>query len=188
MSRTHVVTGAGSGIGLALARRLAERGDRLVLLARSDARASELAGTFPDAQLLVADLADPGTLNGLGRQVDGPVDSVLHVAGVVDLAPVERLRPDVPPAVAAVVRKLMAKRPEDRFQAPADLIAALADPQGFAATAETIVALPGLRTPPLPRPSPLTNRPRRRGFAAVLLALGALLGLLAWFWYSRPPP
>jgi NAD(P)-dependent dehydrogenase (short-subunit alcohol dehydrogenase family) len=28
----------------------------------------------------------------VGRQVDGPVDSVLHVAGVVDLAPVERLR------------------------------------------------------------------------------------------------
>ena len=92
MTRTHVLTGAGSGIGLALARRLAERGDRLVLLARSDARAAELARTFPHAQLLVADLADPGTLNGLGRQVDGPVDSALHVAGVVDLAPVERLR------------------------------------------------------------------------------------------------
>lgn len=40
-------------------------------------------------------------------------------------APVESLRPDVPPAVAAVVRKLMAKRPEDRFQTPAELIAVL---------------------------------------------------------------
>ena len=58
MTRTHVLTGAGSGIGLALARRLAERGDRLVLLARSDARAAELARTFPHAQLLVADLAE----------------------------------------------------------------------------------------------------------------------------------
>ncbi len=88
----HVVTGAGSGIGHSLAHRLAGRGDDLVLLARSESRAAELARTFPEAQLLVADLADPGTLNGIGRQVDGPVDTVLHVAGVVDLAPVDRLR------------------------------------------------------------------------------------------------
>jgi short-subunit dehydrogenase len=88
----HVVTGAGSGIGLALAHRLADRGDDLVLVARSQARADELGRTFPRAQLLVADLADPGTLNGLGRQVDGEVDTLLHVAGVVDLGRVDRLR------------------------------------------------------------------------------------------------
>ena len=88
----HVLTGAGSGIGLALAHRLADRGDALVLVARDASRAAELGGTFPQAQVLVADLADPGTLNGLGRQVDGGVDTLLHVAGVVDLAPVARLR------------------------------------------------------------------------------------------------
>ncbi|QSR30353.1 short chain dehydrogenase [Nocardioides sp. S5] len=88
----HVLTGAGSGIGLALAHRLADRGDDLVLVARSTARADGLGRTFPRAQLLVADLADPGTLNGLGRQVDGEVDTVLHVAGVVDLGRVDRLR------------------------------------------------------------------------------------------------
>ncbi|GAA1434874.1 SDR family oxidoreductase [Mycobacterium cookii] len=88
----HVVTGAGSGIGLALAHRLGDRGDDLVLVARSTARADELGRTFPRAQLLVADLADPGTLNGLGRQVDGEVDTLLHVAGVVDLGRVDRLR------------------------------------------------------------------------------------------------
>ena len=88
----HVITGAGSGIGAALARRLAERGDSLVLLARSAARAAELQRDFGGAQVLVADLGDPGTLNGIGRQVDGSVDSLVHVAGVVELAPVERLR------------------------------------------------------------------------------------------------
>jgi serine/threonine protein kinase len=36
-------------------------------------------------------------------------------------------RPDVPPGVEAVVRKLMAKRPEDRYQSPAEVVAALAE-------------------------------------------------------------
>ncbi len=40
--------------------------------------------------------------------------------------PVETLRPDVPACVAAMVRKLMAKRPEDRHQTPAELAIALA--------------------------------------------------------------
>jgi serine/threonine protein kinase len=40
--------------------------------------------------------------------------------------PVERLRPDVPPAVGAVVRRLLAKRPEERFQTPRELAEALA--------------------------------------------------------------
>ena len=39
--------------------------------------------------------------------------------------PVEQVRPDVRPGVAAVVRKLMAKRPEDRYQTPAEAAAAL---------------------------------------------------------------
>lgn len=88
----HLLTGAGSGIGLVLARRLAERGDDLVLLARSEERAGQMRADLPHASYVVADLADPGTINGLGRQVDGPVDSLVHVAGVVDLAPVSRLR------------------------------------------------------------------------------------------------
>ena len=40
--------------------------------------------------------------------------------------PVEQLRPDTPPGVAAVVRRLMAKRPEDRYQTPAEAATALA--------------------------------------------------------------
>ncbi|HYF73048.1 MAG TPA: SDR family NAD(P)-dependent oxidoreductase, partial [Nocardioides sp.] len=38
----HLVTGAGSGIGSVLTRRLHERGDDLVLLARTEERAAEL--------------------------------------------------------------------------------------------------------------------------------------------------
>jgi serine/threonine protein kinase len=43
-----------------------------------------------------------------------------------DPEPLEKYRPDTPPAVAAVVRRLMAKAPEDRYATPGDLAAALA--------------------------------------------------------------
>src|ERR1043165_1348541 len=39
--------------------------------------------------------------------------------------PIERRRPEVPPGVARIVRKLMAKQPEDRYQSPAELADAL---------------------------------------------------------------
>jgi serine/threonine-protein kinase len=35
--------------------------------------------------------------------------------------PVRELRPEVPPGIAAVVHKLLAKKPEDRYQTPAEL-------------------------------------------------------------------
>jgi tRNA A-37 threonylcarbamoyl transferase component Bud32 len=38
---------------------------------------------------------------------------------------VDQLRPEVPAAVAAVVRRLMAKHPDDRYRAPAELAASL---------------------------------------------------------------
>jgi WD40 repeat protein len=38
---------------------------------------------------------------------------------------VDQLRPEVPPAVAAVVRRLMAKHPDDRYRTPAELADAL---------------------------------------------------------------
>lgn len=94
MSRCHVVTGAGSGIGRVIAERLHARGDRLVLLARSAERADELRADFPGADFLVADLDAPGTLHGIGRQVSGPVGSLVHAAGAVSLGPVATLRLD----------------------------------------------------------------------------------------------
>jgi serine/threonine protein kinase len=45
--------------------------------------------------------------------------------GVQEPTPVEHLRLDVPQEVAAIVQRLMAKDPEDRFQTPAELADAL---------------------------------------------------------------
>lgn len=46
--------------------------------------------------------------------------------------PLERLRPDLSPEVVAIVRKLLAKNPRDRYQRPLDLVQALRPliPQG----------------------------------------------------------
>jgi serine/threonine protein kinase len=44
--------------------------------------------------------------------------------------PVEALRPDVPPAVAAILRRLLAKPPADRYQTPAELARALEQASG----------------------------------------------------------
>jgi len=86
---THLVTGAGSGIGAAVAERLHARGDTLVLLARSEERAERLRAAYPGALALVADLADPASLESL--ELPGSLDSLLHVAGVVDLGSLEEL-------------------------------------------------------------------------------------------------
>ncbi len=84
---THLVTGAGSGIGAALADRLRARGDTLVLLARSADRAVELEARHPGAQVLVCDLADAAAIDALAGLPE-EIDSLHHVAGVVDLGPV----------------------------------------------------------------------------------------------------
>lgn len=89
----HVITGAGSGIGAAVARRLLERGDELWLLARDAGRAKELADEFPGAHTLAGDLAEPDRLSwALGHQtLPDRLDSLLHIAGVVDLGEVGEL-------------------------------------------------------------------------------------------------
>ncbi|MAO82090.1 SDR family oxidoreductase [uncultured Nocardioides sp.] len=89
MTRTHLLTGAGSGIGELLARDLLERGDDVLVVARSAQRAEEMAAALPGARPLVADLASPATVESL--DLPARLDSVVHAAGVVELGAVADL-------------------------------------------------------------------------------------------------
>ena len=91
--QVHLITGAGSGIGAAVASALHSRGDELVLLARTQPRAHELLQQYDGARVVVADLADPAHLEHALADANLPprLDSVLHIAGVVDLSPVADL-------------------------------------------------------------------------------------------------
>jgi short-subunit dehydrogenase len=90
---THLITGAGSGIGTAVAEALHARGDDLLLLARNDERAAALTERFPGSRAIVADLADVDAVDRIDGLPDH-LDSLLHVAGVVELAPVAEIRVD----------------------------------------------------------------------------------------------
>jgi serine/threonine-protein kinase len=59
-------------------------------------------------------------------------------------APLSKYRPDVPPQVAAIVSRLLAKRPEDRFQTAEELASAL---QPFAVSGPTPWAPPRANDP-----------------------------------------
>ncbi|WP_311244303.1 SDR family oxidoreductase [Microbacterium sp. WCS2018Hpa-23] len=90
----HLITGAGSGIGAVLARRLLDRGDQVVVLARDAGRAKEITAALPGSSAIVGDLAQPGRLSwALSKQTALPerIDSLVHAAGVVDLGSVADL-------------------------------------------------------------------------------------------------
>ncbi|HEY7310888.1 MAG TPA: serine/threonine-protein kinase [Gemmataceae bacterium] len=78
---------------------------------------------------------------------------------------IELIRPDVPAAFGAVLRKMMAKRPEDRYSSPATVADALA-----AFCAPGVPTAPGGRTAPLPPTVAYRNAPDTAAAAAASLA------------------
>jgi short-subunit dehydrogenase len=89
---TVLVTGATGGLGSAIARRIHERGGRLILTGRRDEELSALAQEL-DARSVLADLAVRDDVELLAAQA-GPVDILIANAALPGAAPLTHLTPD----------------------------------------------------------------------------------------------
>ena len=103
--RTALVTGAASGIGRAVATRLAKAGASVVVLDRDEPGARQVAEEV-GGEPLVADLADPSVIGGLGLG-DLGVDVLVNNAGLQHVAAVEDFDPDR----FALIHKVMLEAP-----------------------------------------------------------------------------
>lgn len=99
-NRHALVTGAGRGIGAAIARALAARGARLTLLGRDAASLAALRETLPGGGhgIAVADVADESQVRAAfaaARDARGPVAILVNNAGQAETAPVTKTSLDL---------------------------------------------------------------------------------------------
>ncbi|HEU0180881.1 SDR family NAD(P)-dependent oxidoreductase [Agromyces sp. NPDC004153] len=80
-TRTIVVVGGTSGIGLELSRSLVARGDRVVLTGRHRAKAEAIAADVgPGASGVAVDISEPATIAGALAAIEGPVHGLVLAA------------------------------------------------------------------------------------------------------------
>ena len=81
MTTTAIVTGAGTGFGLALTRALAERGATVIAGARDAARLRAAVADLPGVRPVPGDVNDPAARAALVAAAGGRVDLLVHNAG-----------------------------------------------------------------------------------------------------------
>lgn len=94
--RVALVTGAGQGIGEAVARMLADRGARVAAVDRHPRGTETLAREYGRARVVpyTADVADPAAVEAVVAQVEdttGPIDVLVNVAGILRPSPAVEL-------------------------------------------------------------------------------------------------
>lgn len=86
--KTILVTGATSGIGLALVRQLDQAGHHLLLVGRSAEKLAEVRASLSGSSVALAyDLADHEQLAALGAQLPARIDGFVHAAGLESVVP-----------------------------------------------------------------------------------------------------
>src|ERR1043165_2329288 len=90
--RIAVITGASSGIGASCAQKLAERGARVVLFARSLDKLRAIAARHEDRMLAVSgDVAEEADIERLFAETEsrfGACDLLINNAGMIDPKPI----------------------------------------------------------------------------------------------------
>lgn len=96
--QVHIITGAGRGIGLEVARRVAQGGATAILVARTADQVESAAATLRDmglrAEAFVADITDPertGALVAHVRSTHGRIDGLVNNAGGQFPSPLESI-------------------------------------------------------------------------------------------------
>ena len=93
-----IITGGGSGIGLACAAALSARRLRCVLVGRREDRLRAAAGNLDSpASIVTADLTEPGAPERVVAEtlrLNGRIDVMVHSAGVFEKAPASEVIPD----------------------------------------------------------------------------------------------
>ncbi|MCW2990453.1 MAG: putative oxidoreductase, short-chain dehydrogenase/reductase family [Solirubrobacterales bacterium] len=84
MSRTILITGANSGIGLAAARAFAARGDRVVLAVRNAEKGERAAASIEgETEVRSLDLTDLASVRAFAAAWSGGIDVLVNNAGVM---------------------------------------------------------------------------------------------------------
>ncbi len=94
MSKIVIVTGGSGGIGSETARRLVARGDRVVLVARDEARLQRVAGDIGATAAIPCDLLDLAAFGAAVERVErdiGEIDGLVHAIGSIVLRPLHAL-------------------------------------------------------------------------------------------------
>jgi short-subunit dehydrogenase len=97
-NKVVIVTGASSGIGLATAKLLAQKGVKLALVSRSKEKLNQLARELPNSLAIPADITKVAEIKSMVEQTKehyGIIDLLINCAGQGYDAPVEKTDIDI---------------------------------------------------------------------------------------------